>query len=176
MGISNISHNYECNAIPSSRVLVAGVGNPLMGDDGLGGYVVKKLQLRRWAGNVFILDMGCSPIHFLADIEKSDVVIVVDAVRNRACPGTIHRIVPHSPMAGQFPGLRYSYRDAHGFSILNAIQIARLRSGNPAHVIIYGIEPLNLSPGIGLSTSVLNSVPLIEKLVYNQIIKLSANS
>ncbi len=142
-----------------------------MGDDGLGGHVIKKLCLGSWPGNVAITDMGCSPIYFLADIEKADVVIVVDAVRNGACPGTIHRIEPHGPMAKHFPWLRYSCRDAHGFSILNAIEITRLSSGNPAQVIIYGIEPFDLSPGIGLSAPVLNSVPVLEKLIRRQILK-----
>ncbi|HHY17861.1 MAG TPA: hydrogenase maturation protease, partial [Firmicutes bacterium] len=152
------------------KILIAGIGNLLMGDDGLGGHVVAKLQLRAWPENVRLLDIGSSPLAHVAEFQKADILIVIDAIKAETAPGTIHRITPSSRLKADFSGCKDSSLNAHGFSILDAIELARLKGGKPAQIIIYGIEPLDCTPGIGLSAPVMASACRLEEMILENVL------
>jgi len=72
------------------RILIAGVGNILLGDDGIGPYVVRKLAANYvFEEGVELEDLGTPALDFIDHIAGLDALIVVDAVKNGEAPGTI---------------------------------------------------------------------------------------
>ena len=71
--------------------LVLGVGNDLLGDDGVGPYVAEALHNSEWE----VLNAGIVPENFIRPIRtrKPDIIVIVDAVDMGSAPGTI-RIIP----------------------------------------------------------------------------------
>ncbi len=74
------------NAYP---VLVLGVGNPLMGDDGIGVELAHRLQERDYGPLVHVEEGGTLGMTLLPLLEDADTVILLDAVRTGALPGTV---------------------------------------------------------------------------------------
>jgi hydrogenase maturation protease len=151
------------------KILVAGIGNPLMGDDGLSEHVITKLKLHTWPENVTLLNIGCSVLNHAIELEQVDTLIVIDAIRAKTQPGAIHRVIPSGHLKSVFSDRTDTARDSHGFSILDAIELARLKKGKSTEVIIYGIEPFDCHPGIGLSPAIGNSVLILEQMVSDEI-------
>lgn len=119
------------------RVVVIGVGNVLMGDDGLGVRAVERLQaLRRWPDDVTCLDGGTLGLDLLPYAEGADVLIVLDAVRGGRAPG--ERIRIDGPMIGASHGARLSPHEAGVADLLAALH---LRNAEPPRVIVFGLQP-----------------------------------
>ena len=79
--------------MPEKRILVLGVGNILLRDEGVGVRVVERLQADySFSPNVSLLDGGTLGIKLMEAISSSDVLIVVDAVLNGHPPGTFYRL------------------------------------------------------------------------------------
>ena len=75
------------------RVVVLGVGNLLMSDEGVGVRCVELLERERvLPESVVTIDGGCSTHELLADLENVDLLIIVDAVSTGAAPGTVVRL------------------------------------------------------------------------------------
>jgi hydrogenase maturation protease len=136
-----------------NKVLVLGLGNPLMSDDGLGIHVVKGLKQKKWPPGIVILEVGTSVMNYLEEISQTLSLIAVDAVRAGGKPGSIYRLTLDelADAPGQF--------ESHSFSLLQTIQLARLINGMPTDIVIYGMEPGQLGPGTQLSTAVQRTLP-----------------
>lgn len=136
------------------KLLILGVGNILMADDGLGVFIAKKLkQTFNNLGNVKILDVGTSILNFLYEIKYTENLIVIDAIRGGKKPGTVYRInftKENRP---------FGFTDSHGFSLYEVLEFTRGLWKRPKKVIIYGIEVLDCKPKIGLSPIVKKSIP-----------------
>jgi hydrogenase maturation protease len=106
----------------SERILVLGVGNPLMGDDGIGPRVVDLLQSGyEFAANVELLDAGTMSFSILNLIREADHLIVVDAVRNTGHPaGTVMRMTPEQIAPNQ---IRHSMHDVALVDVLEAVEL-----------------------------------------------------
>ena len=77
-------------------------------------------------------------------------VVVVDAVRSGAAPGTLHRLDAHErPLPSQF--FNYS---THAFSVAEAVEMSRALDQLPPHLSVYGIEGKDFAAGEGLSVEV----------------------
>src|SRR5512143_3162034 len=77
----------------AQRILVLGVGNILLKDEGVGVRVIEQLQAEYlFSPNVRLMDGGTLGIRLLDDITGADHLIVVDAVRNDQPPGTLYRL------------------------------------------------------------------------------------
>lgn len=131
-------------------ILVIGVGNTFRGDDGVGPAVVARLQ-EISLPSVTILEQSGEGTSLMAAWENAVYVIVVDAVQSGAEPGTIHRLdVTEQPIPAQFG----SHFSGHAFGVAGAVEMARLLDRMPQCLIVYGIEGLSFSTGLGLSSAV----------------------
>ncbi|MCL6560165.1 MAG: hydrogenase maturation protease [Firmicutes bacterium] len=142
------------------EILVLGLGNTLMSDDGLAAHVVKGLKQKRWPSEILILEIGTSAIFYLEEIGRSRRIIAVDAVRAGGPPGSVYRLTGDDVVLD-------GRRDSHGFSLLDVIGLAREMTGFPLDLTIYGVEPLDLSLGNHLSAPVKKALPE----VINEIAK-----
>ena len=82
------------------RNTVIGIGNLLRADDGVGIHVAQRLKEKR--PDIEVVDMSTTSIELLEFIRGRDNVVVIDAIKTGAEPGTVHRITPHEPMSSSF--------------------------------------------------------------------------
>lgn len=75
-------------------VLVLGVGNYLMGDEGIGVHLVNSLQEREIPSHVDVLDGGTAGLQLLEDMQRYESVIMIDATLDNNPVGTIRLIEP----------------------------------------------------------------------------------
>lgn len=132
-------------------LLILGVGNLLMSDDGVGIHAVRQLALDPPAG-AGTVDAGTDFLSALAVIEGARRVLVLDAVRGGAAPGTLHRLglddaAPRSADGG-----------AHATSVLEARRFLPPGAAWP-EIEVLGVEPATVDYGLALSEPVAQALP-----------------
>jgi hydrogenase maturation protease len=136
----------------SSLPLVIGIGNTFRSDDGVGIWVVRRLRGQLPSG-VCILEATGEGAALLEAWKGAAAVVLVDAMRSGAAPGTIHRFD-----AGVEPIRSVFFRgSSHAFGVGEAIELARALTQLPSRLIVYGIEGGNFSAGVELSAAVVRS-------------------
>jgi hydrogenase maturation protease len=78
-----------------------GVGNVLMGDEGVGVHAVRQLEKRQWPAHVSLLDGGTGGFHLLSHLGDCDILVMIDATLDGRPPGTVSVIEPR--YASDFP-------------------------------------------------------------------------
>lgn len=123
------------------HILVLGVGNTLLKDEGVGVRVIETLEANYgFSPNVELYDGGTLGLRLLDPITNSDYVIVVDAVQNRGEPGTLYRL-PMDEIEK-----RVAFKNSlHQLSLVEAMVYADLMGSRPESIII-GIEPGDITP------------------------------
>jgi hydrogenase maturation protease len=130
------------------EVLVLGLGNPLLGDDGAGLALLGELcAVDRWDGRAEFLDGGTQGLALLHRISGRRALVILDAVAAGARPGGVHVIRDWRQFAGRAS-------TAHEGNAAELLCAATLLGDCPERVVIVGIEPLQLRTGIGLSEPV----------------------
>jgi hydrogenase maturation protease len=76
------------------KTLIMGIGNLLMGDEGIGIHVIRRLQKKRELADIEIIDGGTGGIQLLDYFIRHELVILVDAAMDHREPGTVNRLKP----------------------------------------------------------------------------------
>jgi hydrogenase maturation protease len=141
----------------SHEVLVAGVGNIFLGDDGFGVEVAKRLGAEALPEWVRIADFGIRGIHLAYELldKGYETTILVDATPRGGKPGTVYLIEPdlHANSAGESDS-----HDAHGMNPEAVFALLKSLGGDPGQVFIVGCEPARVEEEIGLSPPVAGAV------------------
>lgn len=138
--------------IPPS-LLVAGVGNVLLSDDGVGVHAVRELMKEPMAG-VVLADIGTAVLHGLSFLETAGRVLVIDAAQGGQAPGTIYLFdADAAPVPGPFASM-------HAMGLLEALRLLPPGLPRPA-VTVLGVEPESLAYGLELSPAVLAALPRV---------------
>src|SRR3954469_15120267 len=138
-------------------VLVAGIGNIFLGDDGFGVEVVRRLSSRPLPAGVRVVDFGIRGVHLAFELleHPDDVTILVDITPRGGEPGTVYLIEPDlETLAAYAPGPA----DAHSMTPDAVFALLRSLGGTPGRVWIVGCEPLSLDEEMGLSPPVERAV------------------
>ncbi|HEX7660046.1 MAG TPA: hydrogenase maturation protease [Pseudonocardiaceae bacterium] len=144
----------------TGRMLVAGVGNVFLGDDGFGVEVARRLADTRVSGQlpdwVSVVDYGIRGMHLAYDLAGGDydTTVLVDATSQGDEPGTVCVIEldpPAEPQPPENPGDAAPALDAHGISPDVVLNLVALLGADPGRVLLVGCEPATLDPGMGLS-------------------------
>lgn len=138
------------------RVLVAGVGNIFLGDDGFGSEVARRLAGRSLPANVRVVDYGIGGVHLAYDLlDRVDLLVLLDAIPQGHRPGTVSIVeVPidgPSPDGGAVP-------DSHSFDPAAVFASVRRLGGRMPPTLVVGCEPAVLGEGIGLSQAVQDAI------------------
>lgn len=132
------------------NTLVLGIGNLLIGDEGVGCKAVEELNARySLPPEIECIDGGTAGFELLGLMDGRDQVILIDALRNDMEPGTSVFIegedVPKAFQTSISP---------HQLGISDVLAAAQLTDALPEHLVLYGIEPKQLEVGIGLTPEV----------------------
>lgn len=145
----------------ASRILVAGIGNIFLGDDGFGPEALRDVSDRFAQPEVRVVDYGIGGMHLAYDLlEDWDALVLVDALPDRGSPGTVHVFeadpADHADHAGQdsAPTL-----DAHGMDPATVSASLRALGGVMPRTVVVGCEVATVEEGIGLSDLVRAAIP-----------------
>jgi hydrogenase maturation protease len=137
-------------ARPPTEVII-GVGNALRGDDAVGLEVVRLLRARAQSAGIAVYEHEGEPTGLLDLWEDFGAVVLVDAVRTGAAPGTIHRADASSaPLPTDLCGPS----STHALGIGEAVELARELRRLPARAVLIGVEGRCFDAGSGLSEQV----------------------
>src|SRR5580658_4228245 len=136
----------------TGRVLIAGVGNIFLGDDGFGVQVAERLAKRDLPAGVLVGDYGTSGMHLAYDLaEGIETAILVDAVPRGGQPGTVYVIEPALPAtqaAGTAgppgPAPAAAFFDGHGMQPDVVLSMLGTLGGQVGQVLIVGCEPASV--------------------------------
>jgi hydrogenase maturation protease len=118
------------------RVLVAGVGNVFLGDDGFGVEVVKRLAGRELPEGVEVADFGIRGMDLAYALQDDyDVVVFVDAIPRGEEPGTIYLLEPEIVEDGEIS------LDTHGMDPVKVIKLSRALGARRTRTLVVGCEP-----------------------------------
>jgi hydrogenase maturation protease len=149
-------------------ILILGIGNILLKDEGVGVHTINKIVEMDLPADIEIMDGGTKGIDLLFSIEGRKKVIVVDTVTAGEPPGTIYRFTEES-LVDMAPGLR----TAHGIDFTYVVRTSQMLGTKPDEIIFIGIEPADMSEGIGLSPLIEKRVPALIKMVMKEIESIS---
>lgn len=145
--------------------LILGVGNILLGDEGIGIRVVEALENRfQFPDEVMILDGGTAGIELLRYIEGRNLLIVIDAMRAGLAPGTVFRV------EGEDVAQRFMSKiSPHQIGLSDLLAAGILSDMIPQRITLFGIEPENLATGVRLSPVVEASVEKIIASILDEL-------
>ncbi len=151
-------------------VIVIGLGNPLMADEGVGTSVVGALAGLAEAGklpadNVEYLDGGCGGLYLLHSIEGRKKAILIDCAKMGLTPGTLRRFTPSDVATVK----QMMHLSLHEVDILRVIELATLLNQCPDEIIIFGVEPEKIEMQIGLTETLQQRVPEYLAAVVREI-------
>ena len=142
-------------------LVILGVGNLLMSDDGVGIHAARQLAMDPPEG-VCVVDAGTDYLSALPFLEHARRALVLDAVRGGAAPGTVHRFGPDEI------ALRPAGGGAHLASVLEAWRL--LAPGAPwPEILVLGVEPAVVDYGLLLSVPVAQALPRLVVEARRQI-------
>ena len=135
------------------EILILGIGNVLLGDEGIGVHAVRQLEKETLPENVHLLDGGTGGFHLLSLFQQYPKVILIDATLDRKPQGTVSLLKPK--FAKDFPNTL----SAHDIGLKDLVQSAALLGFMPEifliTVSIADEQPLSME----LTTVVSNSIP-----------------
>ena len=160
------------------RVLVAGVGNIFLSDDGFGVEVAQRLRERSWPEWVLVKDFGIRGIHLAYELlDGYETLILVDASPREREPGTVYLIEPELVRGTATTSV---LMDAHGMEPDSVLALLESLGGQAGRVLVVACEPANLEDGIGLSPQVSDAVDtavdLVTELINGEVRRTSVAS
>jgi hydrogenase maturation protease len=166
----------------TGRMLIAGIGNIFLGDDGFGPEVAKRLAAASLPGWVRVADYGISGMHLAYDLADGyDAAILIDAAPRGDKPGSVsvldvaaeHRLAAeHRPGDGRADEAIGASRlfDAHGMQpdvVLGVLDM--LGEAGPARILVVGCEPASVDYGMELSEPVATAVDEAVQVVLDLV-------
>jgi hydrogenase maturation protease len=147
--------------VPS--ILIMGVGNVLMGDEGVGVHAIRRLEQRPWPDHVSLLDGGTGGFHLLSHVGACEVLVMVDATLDGRPPGTVSVIEPR--YASDFP----KALSAHDIGLKDLVDSAAILEILPevrlVTISVAGLQPMQMT----LSPEVEASLPRVEAIVTDLV-------
>ena len=151
---------------PGCAVLVAGCGNLLRGDDGVGPILVRHLWERGLPEGARLVDGGTAGMDVGFQMRGAERVVIVDASATGAAPGTIYRL-PGSELT-DLPPLQSLH--PHSFRWDHAIPFARWALGEacPEDITVFLVEAAGVEPGADLSEPVQAAMEQVIALIERE--------
>ncbi len=156
----------------SGSILVAGIGNMFLTDDGFGPEVVRRLAQEQLPASVRVVDYGIRGMHLAYDLlEGYDVLVLVDALPTGEHPGalTVLEVSGDDVPAG-------TDLDAHDMNPVAVLSGLLNLGGMLPRTYVVGGRPADLGEGIGLSAPMLSAVPEAVRTVVDLVASIAADA
>jgi hydrogenase maturation protease len=139
------------------KTLILGIGNPILGDDGIGPRIIQKLQGQFSDPDIMLKETNSAGINLMEIIAGFDAAIVIDASQNGGKPGDINWMKPHD-----FEFKHQTFPLQHGIGLLQALELGKaLRQQMPEEVDILAVETQDVTSfREGLTAEVEKAVPV----------------
>jgi hydrogenase maturation protease len=148
------------------NILILGIGNYLMGDEGVGVHTALRLQEMALPAQIEIVDGGTGGFHLLQYFEDHDTVILIDATLDGNAPGTIRLIEPR--FAKDFPRAM----STHDIGLRDMVSALQWMEKMPhIYLFVVSIETIQ-QQGIELTPAIENAMPLLLEKVQEQALQL----
>lgn len=143
------------------KIVILGLGNVLLGDEGVGVHAIRELSKLQYSRDVEIVDVGTAILEALPALEGADYIIIIDAMAGDRLPGTVYKI-PFEQCRGN-----QVIASVHGFDIFRTMSLA----GFDAHpeIMVFGVEPEFVGWSLELSDVVAQSIPHLIDAVTEEI-------
>lgn len=147
----------------SPHIMILGVGNKLLTDEGFGIHVIEKLMKEyEFSQNVSVMDGGVLGIYLLGFISEADKLIVIDVIRNNGKPGTMYRIENDD-----IPDRVRAKNSLHQVDFLETMTLCKYGLDKAPESVILGVEPLDIQTySVELTSPVKDKIDdIIEKVL-----------
>jgi hydrogenase maturation protease len=147
------------------RIVVLGVGNILLSDEGIGVRAVEKLQ-RDYdlPPEVVVIDGGTTGMEMLEDLSNANHLIIIDAVRSGKAPASIVRLADE-----QVPVFFKTKLSPHQIGLSDVLATLAFIGEAPGGVTVIGVEPVSLETGMALSPQVEARLPELMDLLVTEL-------
>lgn len=151
--------------LPARRVVILGIGNTILSDEGVGVHAAVALR-ERYAlpEGVQVIDGGTAGMELLDDLADVDVLLVLDAVKARREAGTVLCL-----SGAEVPVFFRSKLSPHQVSICDVLASLEFAGQAPHDLVLVGIEPESLELGLEMTPTVANRVPEMVKTAVAQL-------
>ena len=154
------------------RILIAGIGNIFLGDDGFGCEVLRRMMARTWPDGVRLVDFGIRGFDLAyALMDGYDVTIFVDATPRGGAPGTLYTIAPDLNELDELDAQGMMV-ETHGMNPMKVLSMVKSMGGDFKRILLVGCEPETFGPEEGqmglsepVSMAVDEAVVIVESLV-----------
>jgi hydrogenase maturation protease len=157
------------------RILVAGVGNAWLRDDGFGGEVARRLAQRELPADVAVMDVGTGGLDLAYEVMRGyEALVILDVSRQGGDPGTLYVIEPEeASVEGAIEDGEVI--NPHGMDPRTVLRFVKSVGAWPGRVIVIACEPAEVEEvGLGLSQQVEEAVERAIELVVETIDELRA--
>ena len=151
-------------SIRRPRILIAGIGNLLSHDDGVGAHAIKWLRRRRWPRNVWVAELIHPALGSARLIDRADAVLAIYSMPNGGRPGDLHLHTLSDRPPAKHPA------SLHEFTLISSLEFL---SQPPPPVWVLGVEPDSACSSVGVSPAVSAAMPGIEQAVRDFIAEVS---
>ncbi|MFO7966166.1 MAG: hydrogenase maturation protease [Archaeoglobaceae archaeon] len=145
------------------KIAVIGIGNILLGDEGVGVRVVEELNKGDLPENVEIHDGATSGMALLNFLVDKDKVIIVDAVKGGEEPGTVYQFSINEALQ------KSELFSLHDIDFVTAYQSSKDILELTEDITVIGIEPKVINNGLELSEEIRNAIPQAIELIHQNL-------
>jgi len=147
------------------KIIVLGIGNILMQDDGFGVRVIEELGRRlRFPDNVELLDGGTLGFELLSFITGADKLLVVDAINGGGLPGTFYRF------AGDEVQAYFQEKvSLHELGIKDVLAVLEMQGENIGEIVVLGVQPESIELGLELTPGVAKTIDKVVAAVITEL-------
>lgn len=146
-------------------ILVLGIGNLVMSDDGVGVRLVQRLAERyRFPAGVTLLDGGTLGLDLLPKLEGVTRLLVLDAIETGGRPGTVVRLADD-----EIPIAMATKISPHQMGLKDLLSVAMLQGFDPEEMVLWGVQPEYIEMGTELSPAVAARLDTLEDSVLREL-------
>ncbi len=156
----SFSMNIRC------PILVLGIGNMLLRDEGVGVHVIDEIFKLDVSDEVEVVDGGTSGADLLDVICNRQKVIIVDSVDSDVAPGTVLKMKPQGFKCDVSGGI-----SLHELGIVEILAMTEMLDASPKDVVLICVKPKVIRSGLELSDEVAKAIPVAVQMVLEEISK-----
>ena len=149
------------------RIAIIGLGNPLRGDDGIGLVVLRYLQdcKKTLSKEIDFIDGGTSGMNLVHFLENYDSVFLLDAVDFKGTPGELRKFTVEEVKNQKIQW----FLSTHEPDFLSVFAILQQLGKIPTRVLIFGVQPKDMSYKVGFSKEINTALPHLQKKILKEI-------